>query len=219
MRDQADAARKILNKLHGPEEGAIEFTQISDQVAIDKKLACSWVTLVKKPSYRKRALMAALITGSSQMVGPLVINSKLTSESRERPAANRKIDYGPTIFAQLNYEIDKQFILQANSIMAGFVTSPLAVWIVDRLPRNVLLGIAEYLCLACVFIEAALAATMVPDDNKAGLRAAVAMIFLFFAFFNTGVDCSMYAYVSEIFPNHLRMRGMAIAVASINLTK
>lgn len=103
--------------------------------------------------------------------------------------------------------------------MTGFVTSPVAVWIVDKLPRNVLLGVSEYLCFAYVFVEAALAATMVPDDSKDGLRAAVAMIFLFFALFNTGVDCPMYAYVSEIFPNHLRMRGMAIAVVSINLTK
>lgn len=109
--------------------------------------------------------------------------------------------------------------MQASSVTAGFVVAPIAVWIVDRMPRNRLVGLAEYCCIACVIVEAALAATQVPSNNKSGLRAAVAMLFLFFAFFNGGVDCSVYAYISELFPTHLRIKGMAFAVAGINVTE
>lgn len=93
------------------------------------------------------------------------------------------------------------------------------MYIVDRFPRNKLLGGFEFGCIATVIVEAALAATMVPQQNVAGLRAAAAMIFLFFMLFNLGVDCSVYAYLSEIFPTHLRAKGMALAVAGINITE
>jgi hypothetical protein len=68
-------------------------------------------------------------------------------------------------------------------------------------------------------VEAALDATMPAAGNDAGLRASVAMLFLFFVFFNGGVDCTVYPYLSEIFPTHLRVKGMSLAVAGICTTE
>ena len=68
----------------------------------------------------------------------------------------------------------------------------MAVIIVDRFPRNKLLGFFELACIACVAIEAALDATMIKQQNIAGLRAAVAMLFVFFLLFNGGIDCTVF---------------------------
>jgi hypothetical protein len=81
------------------------------------------------------------------------------------------------------------------------------------------MGLFQLGCLACVVVEAALDATMINPPNVAGLRAAVAMIFLFFVFFNAGVDCNLYPYLSEIFPNHIRVKGMALSVTGVCLTE
>ncbi|KEZ41756.1 hypothetical protein SAPIO_CDS6731 [Scedosporium apiospermum] len=108
-------------------------------------------------------------------------------------------NYGPSIYGGLHYDKESQFIFHACSTMAGTVMSPFAVWIVDRVPRNKLMAISE-------------------ANNVHGLRAAVSMMFIFFAAFNGGVDCTLWPYLGEIFPTHLRVKGMALAVASITLT-
>ena len=129
------------------------------------------------------------------------------------------LDYGPSIYGGLHYDKESQFIFHACSTMAGTVMSPFAVWIVDCVPRNKLMAISEGVCIACVVVLAALTAAMVPTNNVHGLRAAVSMMFIFFAAFNGGVDCTLWPYLGEIFPTHLRVKGMALAVASITLTE
>lgn len=76
MQDDADGAQRILKQLHSPEEAMIEFAQISRQVAVDKTLPSSWLAIIRKTSYRKRFLIALVLSSSTQMVGTLVINSE-----------------------------------------------------------------------------------------------------------------------------------------------
>ncbi|KFY90897.1 hypothetical protein V501_01907 [Pseudogymnoascus sp. VKM F-4519 (FW-2642)] len=201
MVDNVDNATKVIRRLHHPEEATVELAQMTRQVAIDRTLDSSWIQMFKKPSYRKRSLMALVLASSTQMVGVLVISN-----------------YGPTIYKQLGFDADLQFIFQSATIMAGFFASPIAIWIVDRMPRNILLGACELGCVACLLVEAALDATMPEQHNIAGLRASVAMLFLFFMLFNGGVDCSVYPYLTEIFPTHLRVKGMSLAVSGICVT-
>jgi len=77
VRDRVDAARQVLNRLHAAEEAAVELEQIQKQIRIDRRLPSDWLTmLVKKPSYRKRSLLAFGTTASIQFSGILVINSE-----------------------------------------------------------------------------------------------------------------------------------------------
>jgi hypothetical protein len=221
MIDNVDEAIKVIKRLHHPEEATVELAQMTRQVAIDRTLDSSWIQMFKKPSYRKRSLMALVLASSTQMVGTLVISSKFLSSyfaSYPYPQLTN-VDYGPTIYAQLGFDADLQFIFQSATIMAGFFASPIAIWIVDRMPRNILLATCELGCVACLLVEAALDATMPGQHNIAGLRASVAMLFLFFMFFNGGVDCTVYPYLSEIFPTHLRVKGMSLGVAGICITE
>jgi hypothetical protein len=84
MNDRLDEAKAILQRLHSTskdstddEYALAEFYQIQKQVLIDRTLGSSWVHMFKKPSYRKRALLAIGTTGIIQCSGVLVINSEL----------------------------------------------------------------------------------------------------------------------------------------------
>ncbi len=57
---------------------------------------------------------------------------------------------------------------------------------VDRMPRNVMIAIGLWGCMACLVVEAALVAEFVPSTNENALRAAVAMFFVF-QVFDTGM--------------------------------
>jgi MFS family permease len=70
-----DQAHRVLSKLHQPAEAAIEFTQIEAQLQLDNALPSTWMSLITKPSYRKRALYAVGLACGIQFTGVLVINS------------------------------------------------------------------------------------------------------------------------------------------------
>lgn len=55
-------------------------------------------------------------------------------------------------------------------------------------------------------------------DNSSGKAAGVAMLYLFLAFYATGIDVGTYVYLGEMFPTHVRVKGVAIALASLNVT-
>jgi Sugar (and other) transporter len=69
MKNRDEEAKAILFKLHADptdpenEVASAEFYQIQKQIAIDRTLGSSWVQMFKKPSYRKRALLAIGTTG------------------------------------------------------------------------------------------------------------------------------------------------------------
>jgi len=81
MQDRVEEAHKILQRLHSdpsdPDDtyARAEFYQIQKQLAIDRTLGASWIHIFKKPSYRKRALLAVATTAIIQCSGVLVINS------------------------------------------------------------------------------------------------------------------------------------------------
>lgn len=71
-------AKRVLLKLHEPEEAAIEMQQIQAQIKIEETLPSDWYSMLwKKPSYRKRSLIGFCTTTFIQFSGILVINSEL----------------------------------------------------------------------------------------------------------------------------------------------
>lgn len=61
-------------------------------------------------------------------------------------------------------------------------------------------------------IETSLTASFLETQNKSGLAAAAAFIFLYLFTFNLFLEGPSWYYASEIFPTHLRAKGMTIAV-------
>jgi len=65
---------------------AAEFYQIQKQMEIDRMLGATWMHILKKPSYRKRAFLAIGTCGIIQCSGVLVINSQFSPVSPLRIA-------------------------------------------------------------------------------------------------------------------------------------
>ena len=83
-------AEAVLNRLHSDRDDSAntyaraEYYQILKQISIDRTLGNSWWHIIKKPSYRKRALIAMGVTFFTQSSGDLVINSKRSNHPCER---------------------------------------------------------------------------------------------------------------------------------------
>lgn len=73
--------------------------------------------------------------------------------------------------------------------------------------------------MSTLIVLAALVANFGPGTdthNKPALQACVAMIFLY-AFFWSGVlSGTQFVYCGELFPSHLRAKGLSLGVAGIN---
>ncbi|OQU95567.1 hypothetical protein CLAIMM_01752 [Cladophialophora immunda] len=205
MKGRNSEAEAILFKLHAdptdPNNDAAkaEFYQIQKQIAIDKTLGNSWSYMMRKPSYRKRALLGVGTTGIIQCSGVLVINN-----------------YGPSLYASLNFSPVKQLLYPAAWLTFALGLNMIAMLVVDRFPRNKFIAFGVFGCMAALSVEAALVAEFVPSDNHTALQAAVAMFFVFQVFYGICLDGTQFSYLGEIFPTHLRAKGVCLGVAMIS---
>ncbi|KAF2742385.1 MFS transporter [Sporormia fimetaria CBS 119925] len=207
MNDRDEDARAILNRLHSDpsdptnEYARFEFYQIRKQIAIDRSLDGSWVAMFRKPSYRKRALITIGTTFFIQCSGVLVINN-----------------YGPTLYRNLGFSPVKQLLYPAAWLTFTLGMNIFAIFIVDGFPRNKYIAVGILGCMTTLIVEAALVANFVPSNNQAALHAAVAMFFIFQIPYGVCLDGTQFSYLGEIFPTHLRAKGVSLGVATISFT-
>jgi hypothetical protein len=93
----------------------------------------------------------------------------------------------------------------------------MAMGLVDLFPRNKYMACGVLGCMLTLIIEAALVANFVPSNNNAALSAAVAMFFIFQIPYGFCLDGTQFSYLSELFPSHLRAKGVCLGVAMISL--
>ncbi|KAK5046740.1 hypothetical protein LTR84_007501 [Exophiala bonariae] len=198
-------AKQVLEKLHTREEAEYELVQIQAQTELDRTLESSYISLLTKPSYRKRVALGLLTTISIQFTGPFIINN-----------------YGPIIYSSLGFGVNKQFIYQGGWLTLSFGAGMLSLLVVETMPRPRLLAGGVLGCLVCLSIEAALvakyaSAEALKSPNKSALQAAVAMFYIYIVIFQLTVDGGQFVYLGEIFPTHLRAKGIALGMAGLNL--
>lgn len=200
MRDRIDEAKKVLNKIYTPEEAHLELERICKQHDVDRTLPSSYMSMVTRKSYRKSTLLALGTTCGIQFSGILVINN-----------------YQPTLYGVLGFPTAQQLLLEGGWITLAWGSGIMGCFIIDRLPRPKLIAGALGGCMICLIIVAALIANFVPSDNENALNAIVAMIFVYVIFYEGGLDGTQFAYLGELFPTHLRAKGMNVGVAGICL--
>jgi hypothetical protein len=86
----------------------------------------------------------------------------------------------------------------------------------DRFGRRPLMlcGVAGCMIMLCV--EAAMVAQFAEaGTNKVGLGFGVAAFYVFLIIYSLGVDVAGVVFYSELFPNHIRAKGVALCVMSI----
>jgi MFS family permease len=89
----------------------------------------------------------------------------------------------------------------------------------DKVGRKPLMLFGVGGCCACLIVEAAIVATYAEEaTNKTALAAGVAMFYLFLAVYSMGVDVAGVVFYSELFPNHIRAKGVCLSMATVALT-
>lgn len=223
MQGRPEEAERVLIKLHtnktdpNHETAGAEYYQIRKQIAIDRTLGSSWLHIWRKPSYRKRALLAIGTTGIIQCSGvrffPLSMQTFHANYAQVLVINN----YGPSLYAQLGFSPVKQLLYPAAWLTFAFGMNILGMVFVDRFPRPKYMGVGILGAQMTLIIEAALVANFVPSDNTAALQAAVAMFFVYQIFYGAMLDGTQFSYLGEIFPTHLRAKGICLGVAMISL--
>ncbi|KAJ5798544.1 uncharacterized protein N7503_007840 [Penicillium pulvis] len=211
MNGRTDEARTIIMDLHrvgdspNQEYAQGEFYQMKMQSEQDRALEPSWKELFTRASYRKRVVLACAYAFIGQSTAALVVNN-----------------YGPTFYSALGYGTLDQLKLQCGWMTVGIVFNGLGAATMDRLGRRPLMIGSVALCSVFLIIEAVIVANYaspIPENpNKAGLAMGVAAFYLFEAVYSIGVDVCGVVYYSELFPNHMRSKGVSLAVATIAIT-
>ncbi|OAG05580.1 MFS general substrate transporter [Paraphaeosphaeria sporulosa] len=208
MKGRVEEAEKIVFRLHSvkgdPEQefARSEFYQMRKQTELDRTLEPGWIAMFTKKGYRRRTALAMGFAFVGQSTGVLVINN-----------------YGPTLYATLGFDTKQQLELQCGWISVGIVFNAVGAVFMDKVGRKPLMLFGVAGCGVCLIIEAAIVATYAEEaTNKAALAAGVAMFYLFLAVYSMGVDVAGVVFYSELFPNHIRAKGVCLSMATVALT-
>ncbi|KAK5048594.1 hypothetical protein LTR84_005685 [Exophiala bonariae] len=141
-----------------------EFYQMQQQIELDKQLSTSWAEMFRRPSLRKRAMIAMTFGFFNQSTGILVIGS-----------------YGTLIYRSLGFDTNAVLCFQAGWIMTGVPFNFLGAWLSDRWGRKPMFILGLLGCAFSLALEAGLVATWVtPEElqhpNKVALGWAVAAL-------------------------------------------
>jgi MFS family permease len=223
LTDQAEKAWDVIREVHSGEDdpnhsyATAEFYQMRKQLEFERTLNVGYLEFMRRPSYRKRAIIACGLTFILLSSGPLVINSK----SPWKPLFVCTLtlpDYGTLLYKGLGYDTTQTLLLQAGWLATALATSLLGMLLVDRMPRNILIGTGLTGCLVALICVTALSASFVGTTNRNGLAAAVAMLFLYVSSYSIFLEGPCFFYAGEIFPTHLRAHGMTLAMISLCVT-
>ena len=216
LKGRYEEAQRNLLKLHTPEEAAIETAQIRAQMEVDKTLKSSWWTIATKPSYRKRALLAMGTTAGIQFSGILVINNYGPTVRSVYTRIKKELTEWQ-IYARLGFGTNLQLIYASAWLTLAWGAGCMSLIFVELVPRPKFIGFGLFSCMVCLSVEAALVATYAGSTNSAALKAAVAMFFIYVPFYEICLDGVQFIYVGELFPTHIRSKGMTLGCCAIAL--
>jgi len=187
IKGDRDKALDILTRIANRQDAGIELNEIESNlktISAEPKLNDLFM-----PELRKPLIMGLMLAVFVQITG-----------------INTVIDYAPKILLAAGVEI-KSALLQTSLIgILNFVSTFVAIWLVDKLGRKPL-----YL-----FGTIAMGISLILLSGTFYFRLngifALASLLLFIASFASCIGPVFWTLISEIFPN--RVRGKAVALAS-----
>lgn len=125
------------------------------------------------------------------------------------------VDYGTILYKDLGFGATQTLLFQAGWLGTAFGTSLIGLFIVDRLPRPVYMGIGFLGCGITMAIQTALTAKFIGSTNRPALAGTVAMLFIWVACYSIFLEGPSFFYSGELYPTHLRAKGMTLGMVSL----
>jgi MFS family permease len=110
--------------------------------------------------------------------------------------------------------VTNQTLINGFFHLWNLIISVTAATLVDRLGRRPLLVYSSFGKLVCYIIVTGLSGSFATTGNAATGIAVIPMLFIFFAFYDIAWTPLIVSYPAEIWPYHLRSRGIAVVACS-----
>ncbi|KAF2813722.1 general substrate transporter [Mytilinidion resinicola] len=200
---RVDEARAIMEKLHRTKAdptailARAEILQIEAQVDFERDLPHSYWYILSNAHLRRRAYCSIITFAMVQSTGLVVIFNLM-----------------PILFGNLGFNNVQQLGLSVVWVTIGAMGAGCNALLADRIGRVKLLVTGGYLLTANMAIQCALQKFYLHSTYKPGINASVAFFFIFILFYSSTCDCVVYIYNAEIWPTHLRSKGVTFGVGS-----
>jgi MFS family permease len=127
------------------------------------------------------------------------------------------ISYSAAITSSLGFGPVAQLCITSGYLTTGLAAVIIGSLIVDRVGRVklILLGTALQIILLCCITS--IIARFAGGRNKPANVAAIVLIFIYFVCYGVCVEGQIYIYGSELFPSHLRAKGVTFGVSFVYL--
>lgn len=202
-RERSDEALKIVQRLHRDETDPDdvfafrEYQQMKTQYEIDRANSVSWKEMFTRPSYRKRIIIGAIVMFGSQTTGTTVI-----------------ANYGPELYSALGYGTTKQLLFSGCYATLALCGNFFNAFTIDYIGRVNALKIGWCGDAIALIGECVSLSTFERTGSHSSAIASVFFLFLHIALFAFNIDVTTYVYTSEIFPNHIRAKGMSASIVA-----
>ncbi|KAF8138789.1 hexose transporter [Boletus edulis] len=198
-RRRGDEAYTILVKYHaeGDENSEFvkaEFTQIEETLGAELKLAqMNQKDILSTPGMRQRFIVAAFFGLFTQWCGSGLISLYLS----------------PILDSIGIHDNRTKNIINLARFSWGFVNGTFAALIAPRYPRRTVFLLCA-ISLFLVFLAWTIASAEYSfTHNKVSAQVVIALVFLYSPAYNIGFNALPYTYLVELFPFHVRARGIA----------
>ncbi|TFK23548.1 hexose transporter [Coprinopsis marcescibilis] len=199
-KNRGPEAFNILAKYHaeGDTESELvraEYVQIEKTLELEKETSkVGWRDLLKTSGMRKRLLIGAFLGLATQWSG-----NGLTSYFLARILDNVGITSNRT----------KNIVNLANTCW-GFFNATILALTVARFKRRTIYLICTTSLLTVFTAWTIASARYAITNDQASSKAVIAMIFLYSPCYNIAYNALTYTYLVEIFPFHVRAKGITI---------
>ncbi len=190
-RGREDEARRVLARVNGSVEAELELDRI--RVAVNEETGT--LRELFQPGVRRAFVIAIVLAVLQQWTG-----------------INTVLFYGSVILKERVAGQSANAALAANVLVGAinFLSTWVAIALIDKIGRRVLLMFSSGAMLICLIAMAAVFSTPNPPA-----MLVVPLMLVYVATFAVGLGPGVWVVMAEIFPNRIRGRAMGLATLAL----
>lgn len=204
---KVEKAHQVLAKVHAngdmdSEIVHLELQEIKDTIKLEQEFESNgWLELVKTKGNRHRLIILLSLGLFSQWSGNGLVSYYLN-----------------IIFNSIGItDSNTQLIINGCLQILNMIVATGQCFFVDKIGRRPLFLIATTGMLVVFVIWTICSAQFAINGNKAAANAVVAMIFLYYVFYNMAWSGLLVGYSAEILPYSIRAKGMTLMFLMVDI--
>ncbi|KAJ5704622.1 hypothetical protein N7536_000311 [Penicillium majusculum] len=196
---RAEEAKAMLVKYHANDDVnsefvSLEFNQMREIIEAEINNETGWTAFFTTPGNRKRLLIIICLGVFSQWSGNGLVSYYLVRVLET---------VGIT-------ETRPKNILNGSLMIFNWITSVISAFLTARLKRRTQFLISGFGMLAVFTVQTLCAALFNDYGNVTAGHVVIAMLFLFYFFFNLAFNALLYSYPVEVLPYPIRAKGFSL---------